>query len=164
MRKIESRKRNFPRSQNWIFSFLFLLSIFESEKKISLLSIFESGKKNFSFYSRFPRALYWFSLIFGTPGSCDNGGFGWKQFICRCQVHLFFWNFFFFSQKIWYLFFSSRSSIRISNFSFYSWFYFGALVNAWFKCTLHGWENINPPWFCWLFFVAWLIPCCVSLS
>ena len=127
VRNIVSRQRNFS-LEKLIFSFLFLLLIFES------------GKKNFSFYSRFLR-VWKFSFVLGTPGSCNNGVFGWKRkrFNLVIQVHLF-WKFLFLFTKIWALefSFSSRNTrqdfqislsslefeMRISNFSFYSRFYF----------------------------------------
>ena len=110
VRNIVSRQRNFS-LEKLIFSFLFLLLIFES------------GKKNFSFYSRFLR-VWKFSFVLGTPGSCNNGVFGWKRksFNLVIQVHLFWKFLFLFSKNMssWFLCPLSKHEIRISNFSFYS--------------------------------------------
>ena len=131
MRKIESSEISLSISKNEYFHF----------SSYSSLLIFESEKTNLSFYSQFPRVLYWNSVIMvfldekshlqvtstsflEISISVHKNMSSWILFLLS-KHKIRFSNFSFFSrirdENLKFLFLLSKFEIRVSNFSFYSW-------------------------------------------
>ena len=98
MRKIESSEISLSISKNEYFHF----------SSYSSLLIFESEKTNLSFYSQFPRVLYWNSVIMVFLDEKSHLQVTSTPFLLSKNMS---------SQ---FLFLLSKLKIRISNFSFYS--------------------------------------------
>ena len=98
MRKIERRKRNFSLDlEKFIFHFSFYYWFLRFQNIYIFISLstldFWEWEENFYFLLLISENLKLkFSLILGTPGSCNKWCFWMKKVICRLKVHLF-WKF-----------------------------------------------------------------------